>query len=104
MFWEKEPGLCFNCWNNKRVWSLQQLCEDKECYNYKPTDFYLTVIGRDFLYENIVFDIGSKKQIETYEFYNMNQNSIIDFTRRYNKIKLKYIINRIILTLHAKMS
>jgi hypothetical protein len=22
LFWEEEPGLPFNCWNNKRVWFL----------------------------------------------------------------------------------
>ena len=30
-------------------------------------------------------NIASNKQIETCEFYNMNQNSIIDFTKRHNK-------------------
>ena len=46
--------------------------------------FYLTVIESDGSYENIVYDFTSNKQIETPEFYNMNQNNIIDFTRRYN--------------------
>jgi len=37
------------------------------------------------LQENILCAIASNKQIETLEFYNMNGNSIIDFTWRYNK-------------------
>ena len=30
-------------------------------------------------------DIASNKQIETNEFDDLNQNSIIDYTKRYNK-------------------
>ena len=85
LFWEEEPGLRFNCWNNKRVWFLRHRCEDTGYFDYKPTDFYLAVTESDSSYENFVCDIASNKQIETREFYNMNQNSIIDFTKRFNK-------------------
>ena len=44
----------------------------------------MAVTESDSLYESIFFGIASNKQIETPEFYNMNQNSIIDFTKRYN--------------------
>ena len=48
--------------------------------------------------------IAWNKQIETREIYNMNQNSIIDFTKRYSKIKLRYNVENMILFLHAKMN
>ena len=37
---------------------------------------------------NIFCDIASNKQIETRELYNRNNNSIINFTRIYNKNKV----------------
>ena len=40
-------------------------------------------------YENFVCDIASNKQTETHEFYNMNQNNISDFTKRYHKNEVK---------------
>jgi hypothetical protein len=85
LFWEEEPGLRFNCWKNKRVWFLRHHCKDNGYYGYKLTDFYLAVTESDYSYEKPVSDIASNKQIETCELYNMNQNSIIDFTKRYNK-------------------
>ena len=81
LFLEEEPGLCFSCWNNKRVWFLRHRCEDTGYYDYRPTDFYLAVIESDSSYGNIICDIASNKHIETREFYNMNQKIIIDFTR-----------------------
>ena len=83
----EEPGLPFNCWNSKRVWFLLYRCEDTGYYDYRPTDFYSAVIERDFSYKNFVCDIASSKQIETLGFYIMNKNSIISFTKRYNKNK-----------------
>jgi hypothetical protein len=50
-----------------------------------PTDFYLAVTGCDSPFKNAVCDIPSNKQIETREFYNVNENSIIDYTKRHNK-------------------
>ena len=52
---------------------------------YKPTDFYLVVTESDSSYDIFVCNIASNKRIETREFYNMNQNSIFDFTQRYKK-------------------
>ena len=46
----------------------------------------------DFHYENFLCDIASNEQIELVEFYSINQNSIHDFTRKYNKMKLYYIV------------
>ena len=85
LFWEEELGLRFNCWNNKGVWFLRHRCEETGYYDNKPTDFYLTVTESDSSYENILCDIVSNKQIETRDFYNMNRNSIIGFTKRYTK-------------------
>ena len=83
----EEPGLHFNCWNNKRVWFLRHRCDDTDYYDYKPAGFYLGVKESDSSYENIVGCIASNKQIEKREFYNMNHNSSIEFTKRYNKMK-----------------
>ena len=33
-------------------------------------------------------NIASNKQVETSKFYNVNKNSIIEFTKRYNKNKV----------------
>ena len=52
---------------------------------YKLTDFYLVVTESDPSYEDFVCNIASNKQIERSEFYNINQNSIIDITKRNNK-------------------
>jgi hypothetical protein len=60
-------------------------CEDTGYYDCKPTGFYLAVTESDSSYENFVCDIASNKQIETREFYHMNQSSIIDFIKRFNK-------------------
>ena len=51
----------------------------------RTADFYLVV---DSPLENTLCDNASNKQIETREFYNMNEKSIIDFTKRYNKSEL----------------
>ena len=85
LYWEEEFGARFNCKNMKRVWFLRHRCEDNASNDYKPSDFYLAVTESDSSYENIVCDITSNNQIETGEFFNMNRNSIIDFTRRFNK-------------------
>ena len=45
----------------------------------------LVVTEGDYSFENVVQNIASNEQIETRDFYYMNQNSIIDFTTRYNK-------------------
>ena len=39
----------------------------------------------DFSCKKILCDNASNKKIETCEFYNMDQNSTINFTKRYNK-------------------
>ena len=39
----------------------------------------------DSTLEDTVCEIASNKQIETCEFYRMNENSIIDYTKRYDK-------------------
>ena len=49
-FWEEEPGLCFNSWNNKRVWFLRQCCEHACYYDFEPTDFHLAVTESDSSY------------------------------------------------------
>ena len=85
LFWEEETGQRFNFWNNKRIWFLRHRCEDNGCYDYKPTDFYLAVTECDSTLEDTVCEIASNKQIETCEFYRMNENSIIDYTKRYDK-------------------
>ena len=82
------------CWNNERVWFLRHRCEDTGYYNYKPTDFYLIVTESDSSYENTVCDDASNKQIETCEFYNMNQNNIIDYTKRYYKNEVRLYCRR----------
>jgi len=43
----------------------------------------------DSSYEGFVCDIASNKQIDTHKFYNMNQSSVIDFTKRHNKNEIK---------------
>ena len=48
-------------------------------------NFYLAVTECDSPLENTVCDIASNRQIETREFKNMNANSIIDYTKRYDK-------------------
>jgi hypothetical protein len=85
MFWEEEPGLRFNCGNNKIIWFLRHRCEDNGYYDYKPTDFYLAVTECDSPLYDTVCDIASNKQIKTDKFYKMNENSIIDYTKRYDK-------------------
>ena len=85
LFWEEESGLRFNCWGNKTIWFLCHCCDDTAYYDYKPSDFYLAVTECDSPFENTVCDIASNSQIETREFYNMNANSIIDYTKRYDK-------------------
>ena len=45
----------------------------------------MAVTESDSSYQNFVCDIASNKEIKTHEFYNMNQSSIIDFTKRFNK-------------------
>jgi hypothetical protein len=85
LFWEEEPGLQLNCWNNKRIWFLRHRCEDNGYYDDKPIDFYLAVTECDSPFENTVCDIASNKQIETHEFYNTNEISIIDYTKRHDK-------------------
>jgi hypothetical protein len=49
----------------------------------------LAVTESDSSHENFVCDIASNKQIEIREFYNMNQSSIVDFTKRFNKKEVK---------------
>ena len=66
---------------------LRHCCEHTGYYDYKPIDFYLAVTESDSSYKNFVCNIASNKQIETCKFYNMNQNSIIDLMKRYNKNK-----------------
>ena len=85
IFLEVEPGLNFSCWNNKRIWFFRHRCEDTGYYDYKSTDFYLAVSESDSSYENFVCNIAWNSQIKTREIYNMNENSTIDFTKRYNK-------------------
>ena len=72
----------------KETGFLRYCCEDIGYYDYKPTDFYLAVTESNSSYENFVCDIASNKQIETREFYNMNQSSFIDFIKRFNKNKV----------------
>ena len=69
---------------------MRHRCEDNGYYDYKLTDFYLAVTESDSSYENIVCEIPSNKQIETREFYNMNLNSIIGFTRRCNRNEVTF--------------
>jgi hypothetical protein len=45
----------------------------------------LAVTECDSPLEDTVCDIASNKQIERYEFFKMNENSIIDYTKRYDK-------------------
>ena len=45
----------------------------------------MAVTESDSSYENLVRNIALNKRIETGEFCIMNENSIIDFTRRNNK-------------------
>jgi hypothetical protein len=71
--------------NKKTIWFLRHRCEDTGYYDYKPSDFYLAVTECDSPFENTICDIASNRQIETREFYNINVNSIIDCTKRYNK-------------------
>ena len=85
LFWEEESGLRFSCWGKKTIWFLRHRCEDTGYYDYKPSDFYLAVTEYDSPFENTICDIASNKQIETREFYNMNENSMIDYTKRYDK-------------------
>ena len=47
--------------------------------------FILAVTEIYSSYEKLVCDSASNNQIEKHEFYNMNQNSTIDFTTRNNK-------------------
>ena len=83
-FWVEKSCLRFNCWNNKQIWLPHHRCEDNSYYDYKPTDFYMAVTENDSSFKNIVCDIASNKQIETRKFNSMNENSITDFTKRYN--------------------
>ena len=48
----------------------------------------MSVTECDSPLEDTVCDIASNKQIETCEFYKMNENSIIDYTKRYGKSKV----------------
>jgi len=85
LLWGEEPDLLFNSLNDRRLWFLRHPCENTSYYDYKTTDFYLAVTESDSSYEGFMCDIALNNQIERHKFCNMNQNSIIDLTKIYNK-------------------